>query len=102
MKKILLAVVLVGFATLFIAAASRRQITVEGNTMVQYGTCTTVANGTVTQTFATAFSSVPVIVSTQRGVGGSATNFYVATTSNFVLTTSVGTQSNTWIAVGTP
>jgi hypothetical protein len=69
---------------------------------IQAGNVVTSGDGTVTQTFATAFSAAPVVVTTQLGLNTTITNVLAVTASTFVLQTSLATQTNNWIALGAP
>jgi hypothetical protein len=101
MKKIALGFILC-LAVVITIAATRRPIVVEGSTMIQRGTAlVTTTDGTVTQAFTTAFSSVPTLIVTAVGSPNAATNEMTVTTSNFVLKTKAS-GTNNWIAVGTP
>jgi isoaspartyl peptidase/L-asparaginase-like protein (Ntn-hydrolase superfamily) len=101
MKKIFLALALV--AAVATVAAVRRPIHVEGNTMIQRGSVVMSGDGSVTQTFATAFSSIPVVFTIQQNnAAASTTNFVNATTSNVVLRSSIAGATSVWFAVGAP
>lgn len=70
---------------------------------IQAGSVTTATDGTVTNTFATAFGSAPVVVISPVGEAVSATNNLVSVTeSNFVYNAGQDAQVAKWIAVGTP
>lgn len=71
-------------------------------TPFQYGATITTADGSVTQAFTITYSSAPTVISRQKGTGTSTTNIVTVTTSNFVLRTSVATQTNDFIAIGPP
>ncbi len=71
-------------------------------TFSQGGSVVTVANGSVTNTFAFPYATAPTVVTTQLGLNTTTTNTLVVTTTNFVLTTSKATQTNSWIAIGPP
>lgn len=69
----------------------------------QSGTVTTAADGTVTNTFATAFAARPVVVATQYGALNSPTNWLQSiTTTNFVLSAGAPGITNAWFAYGAP
>ncbi len=71
---------------------------------VQSGTATTATDGTVTNTFGTAFSAIPIVTVTQVGsLTATVTNWLVSVTpTNFVLNSGAPGRSNMWIAVGAP
>lgn len=67
---------------------------------VRAGSVTTAEDGTVTNTFAAAFSSAPAVVFTPPGE--SSTNSITITTTNFVLDIGVAGAVVPWIAIGAP
>jgi hypothetical protein len=102
MKKLLTFSALAVLALACMAAATRRAVTLEGNTMLQSGTAVTTSDCTVTQTFSTAFSAAPKVVCPQIGLDTTTTNVVAITSSNFVLRTGKASTTNHWIAIGTP
>lgn len=69
----------------------------------QAGRCVSSSDGTVTNTFGTAFSSAPKIYATQYGTTYSATNAIASiTTSNFVIYSKISGVTNDWVAIGAP
>jgi hypothetical protein len=103
MKNFLASFVLVA-CLVFSVAAVRRTIYVDNaNTYITSGTCVTSTDGTVTNTFATAFSSAPKVFLSQVGTLVTGTNILTSVTaSNFVVNTKSATTTNNWIAIGTP
>jgi hypothetical protein len=101
MNKILFALLLAGVAAVTIAAV-RQPVYVASATQILTGTAITTADCTVTQSFSTVYGAVPVIVCSQVGLNTTTTNVIEVTTSNFVLRTGKATQTNKWVAVGTP
>lgn len=92
-------------AVLLIAAGvSRQPFYAAGPTQVETGSCVSVADGTVTNTFSPVYSSAPKVFATQTGLAlFSATNAVVSITpSNCVIRSSLSGTTNNWIAVGTP
>lgn len=69
---------------------------------IQAGTLTTSANGTVTNTFATAFTVAPYVVTTLQNSTGPTNNVVSVTTSNFVYSAGSASKTAHWIAIGTP
>lgn len=69
---------------------------------IQSGSVVTSADGTVTNSFTTAFTAAPIVINRQTGTGTTTTNILTVTTTNFILNTGVGTQTNSWVAFGTP
>lgn len=71
---------------------------------IQSGYVISAADGTVTNTFATAFASRPVVSVTQYGaLTATVTNWLVSVTeTNFVLSVGAPSRTNFWIAIGTP
>lgn len=70
---------------------------------IQSGTCITAADGTVTNTFATAFSAAPTVILTHLGLKLSPTNVVTTTTTtNFIMSAALGDVTNQWIAIGAP
>lgn len=86
------------------AGVSRQPFYAAGPTLIQTGSCVSVADGTVTNTFTTPYSSAPKIFATQTGLAlNTSTNITTSiTTSNFVIRTGLANTTNNWIAVGTP
>lgn len=73
------------------------------NLGIQTGGGTTTADGTVTNTFPTAFSTAPTVVVTQTGSTLTETNAVVSVTpSNFVYRAAANSITHRYIAVGTP
>jgi len=69
---------------------------------IQSGTCTVAADGTVTNTFATAYSTAPNVVVTPLATANYGTNYLVSvSTTNFIYH-GTATVVNHWIAVGAP
>ena len=84
-------------------AASRKPLYADANLYITSGTCVTSSNGTVTNTFPSAYSSAPTIITTQVGTTTTGTNLITSvTTTNFILTTRNTPTTNNWIAIGTP
>ena len=71
--------------------------------MVFSGISVTAADGTVTNTYPTAYSSPPKVVVAQVGSLNSPTNLVVTlTTTNFVYNGGRPSMTNLWISIGTP
>lgn len=86
------------------AGVSRQPFYAAGPTLVQTGSCVSVADGTVTNTFTTLYSSVPKVIATQTGTAlNTSTNIVVSITpSNFVIRTGLASTTNSWLSIGTP
>lgn len=69
---------------------------------IQSGSVTTAGDGTVTNTFSTAFSAAPVVLAVQTGIDTTITNTITVTTTNFILVTQKASQVVKWVAIGTP
>jgi hypothetical protein len=69
---------------------------------IQSGSITNSADGTVTNTFTTAFSSAPIVVAAQTGLNTTTTNVLTVTASNFVYQSGAPSKVINWIAVGAP
>jgi hypothetical protein len=69
---------------------------------IQSGSITNAADGTVTNTFATAFSSAPVVIGVQTGNGTTTTNTFTITASNFVWNAGAPSKVLSWVAIGAP
>lgn len=101
MKKIIFGSLLT-LALIASIAAVRQPIYVASTTQILSGTNIVSSDGTVTQSFSTAFGAVPNVLVVQVGLNTTITNQVAATTSNFVSTTSLSGGGIKWIAVGTP
>jgi hypothetical protein len=100
-KFALLGIVLI-LGLLVMAATRRPFYTDSTTTQILSGTVVSTADGTVTNTFTSAFSTAPNVISTQVGINTTITNTIVITTTNFVLTVNKATVTNRWIAIGAP
>ncbi len=70
---------------------------------IQAGLGVSTSDGTVTNTFSTAFSSAPIVVTTINAASGGTTNWIVSVTaSNFIWKCGATGLTNYWIAVGAP
>jgi len=69
---------------------------------IQSGSITNADDGTVTNTFSTAFSSAPIVVASQRGLNTTTTNVLTVTSSNFIFQSGAPGKIINWIAVGAP
>lgn len=97
---ILLCLVCAGFVALF-TAASRNPIYTEQNTLIQTGRGKTATDGTVTNTFTTAFSVLPVVTVTQEGAVTTVSNIIVScTTTQFIYNAGGPNVTNSYIAIG--
>lgn len=99
--------ILIGFfaclALISVVAATRYPVYVSAPSLIQAGTCVTASDGKVTNTFATAFTAAPNVVTVQVGDTINATNRVTSiTTTNFVLDVQKTTVTNRWIAIGAP
>jgi hypothetical protein len=102
MKKIIFGFALCT-AIYFGIAASRVNIFTESApaTLIETGTGTTVADGTVTNSFTTVFGAAPKVVCTQTGTVITSSNCVVSiTTSNFLYRAGAGSVVVNYIAVG--
>lgn len=75
---------------------------IKTNLGIQSGSVTTSANGTVTNTFGTAFASAPVVVISQTGSACTTTNILTVTATGFVYNAGAPSIVVKWIAVGAP
>lgn len=69
---------------------------------IQSGSVTTSADGTVTNTFGTAFSTAPVVLLCQTGDGTTITNTVTVTTTNFTYSAGAPSIVAKWLAIGAP
>jgi hypothetical protein len=91
------------FLALIGIAATRVPFYSSGPTLVLSGSVVMSGDGSVTQSFSTAFSAVPTVLVCQENVAaGSLTNIIAPTTSNVVIRSSIAGATNKWIAIGTP
>jgi len=102
MKRFTIPFILVAALFLLTAAAVRRPVwTSAAETMIIQGTSTSATDGTVTNTFSTAFSAAPTVVISPYGSAVlSTTNHVVVTTSNFIWTCSLPSKTANWVAIG--
>lgn len=75
--------------------------------IIQSGNITSTADGTITNTFAVAFSAVPFVMVGQNGYGSGNTNtgtnnISTITTTNFIWNCQKASIPASWIAIGTP
>lgn len=89
---------------LFVAiAATRQPFYAATPTQILSGTCVSTTDGTVTNTFSTAFSSAPKVILSQIGNTVTGTNTITSvTTTGFIVNNKVATCTNNWIAIGVP
>lgn len=105
MKKIILAL-LVTLAIGLSIAAVRKPVVGSTALQIMTGTSVSATDGTGTNTFAVAFSTVPNVVLTQhaltQAVAGQTNTINTITVSGFTYTIGKAAITNQWIAVGAP
>jgi hypothetical protein len=84
-------------------AATRRPVYTESALQILSGSVVMSGDGSVTQTFSTAFGAVPKVFTIQQNnAAASTTNFVTPTVSNVVLRSSIAGATSVWFAVGSP
>jgi hypothetical protein len=105
MKKILIGFALATVLFVAVAAVVRGPVTSSADLQIMSGTSVTAADGTITNTFAIAFSAVPNVTCSQQSISsaGSVTNTITGlTTTFFIYSAGKASVTNQWIAVGAP
>lgn len=102
MKKIILSCFVIGLVVASIAAV-RQPIYVASVTQILKGSVVMTSDGSVTQSFSTAFGAVPTVFTIQQNnAAASTTNFVTPTTSNVIIRSSIAGATSVWFAVGSP
>lgn len=105
MKKTIIALLAIAVVIGIVSsvAAVRQPIYVASVTQILKGSVVMTSDGSVTQSFSTAFGAVPTVFTIQQNnAAASTTNFVTPTTSNVIIRSSIAGATSVWFAVGSP